>query len=125
MDLVDLTKYNLIDKMKLVFTFLTLIGLLFLPVSTVHAGWVNGYFRSNGTYVNGYYRTDPDLYKWNNYSFDNDWSDSYNDRSYYRSYGYDPEPWDDDYVDYSYGSSWNYDDDWNNDDDYDSNDWDW
>lgn len=106
--------------MKLVFSFFIALALLFLPASTANAGWVNGYFRSDGTYVNGYYRTDPDLYKWNNYSFDYDWSDVYNDRSYYRTYGYDPEPFDDDYVDYSYSSGWDYD--W---DDSDSYDWDW
>lgn len=111
--------------MKIVFASLLLLIALSLPLNTVYAGWVNGYYRSSGTYVNGYYRTDPDLYKWNNYSFDDDWSDVYNDRSYYRSYGYDPEPWDNDYVNDSYGSSWNYDDNWDNDYDYDSYDWDW
>ena len=29
---------------------------------------VSGYFRSNGTYVNSYYRTSADSYKSNNYS---------------------------------------------------------
>lgn len=28
---------------------------------------VNGYFRSNGTYVQPYVRTAPDSYKWNNF----------------------------------------------------------
>lgn len=95
---------------------------LFILTSTANAGWVNGYYRSNGTYVNGYYRTEPNYYKWDNYSFDNDWNDIYNDRSWYRDYGYDPEPWDDEYT---WGSTYNYDssyDDW----DYDySYDWDW
>lgn len=108
--------------MKVVLTAVLgfLFFLLLLP-ATADAGWVDGYWRSNGTYVNGYYRTDPDLYKWNNYSFDNDWSDIYNDRSYYRSYGYDPEPWDNDFPNYSYSPSWSYDYDW----DYDWYDWDW
>ncbi len=30
--------------------------------------WVNGYYRSNGTYVQGYYRTAPD------YTINNNWS---------------------------------------------------
>lgn len=30
--------------------------------------WVNGYMRSDGTYVNGYYRTSPDSTTLNNYS---------------------------------------------------------
>ena len=31
------------------------------------AGWVNGYTRSNGTYVRGHYRSNPDGIKSNNY----------------------------------------------------------
>jgi hypothetical protein len=30
--------------------------------------YVNGYYRSNGTYVSGHYRTNPDKSFWNNYS---------------------------------------------------------
>lgn len=107
------------------------LALLLTSVSSVSAGWVNGYFRSNGTYAQGYWRTEPNYYKWDNYSFDNDWSDSYNDNSWYRSYGYDPEPLDDDYVSsysrgYYYDSVFDYDDydyDYNDDDSYDF--WDW
>lgn len=29
---------------------------------------VNGYFKSNGTYVAPHFRTSPDGYKWNNFS---------------------------------------------------------
>ncbi|NCA93635.1 MAG: hypothetical protein EOM84_00490 [Sphingobacteriia bacterium] len=29
---------------------------------------VNGYYRSNGTYVNPYYKSSPDSTRWNNYS---------------------------------------------------------
>lgn len=32
--------------------------------------WVNGYTRSDGTYVQGHYRTSPDSIKSNNYSYD-------------------------------------------------------
>lgn len=31
--------------------------------------WVNGYYRNNGTYVQGHYRTSPDKYEWNNDSY--------------------------------------------------------
>ena len=110
-------------KKALVGLFLSILP-LFVLTPTANAGWVNGYFRNNGTYVNGYYRTEPDYYKWNNYSFNNDWSDAYNDRSWYRDYGYDPEPWDDEYT---WGSTYNYG--WSDDDDYGnydySDDWDW
>ena len=30
--------------------------------------YVNGYTRSDGTYVQGYYRSSPDQYRYNNYS---------------------------------------------------------
>jgi hypothetical protein len=43
--------------------------LLFLPISHVFAVYVNGYYRSNGTYVNGYERTAPDGDPYNNYDY--------------------------------------------------------
>ena len=43
---------------------------LFLFSGIAHADvWVNGYYRSNGTYVNGYYRSSPDGNPYNNYSY--------------------------------------------------------
>lgn len=30
--------------------------------------WVNGYIRSDGTYVQGHYRSSPNQYKYDNYS---------------------------------------------------------
>jgi len=53
--------------MKKVFFILVLFTVLnlfeFISPKSAFAGWVNGYLKSNGTYVNGYYRTDPDEYK--------------------------------------------------------------
>ena len=40
---------------------------LLLIASNAVAGWVKGYYRSNGTYVSGHYRSAPDNSKWNNY----------------------------------------------------------
>ncbi len=48
--------------------FIGLVFLALLPLS-VHAVYVNGYYRSNGTYVNGYERTAPDGNPYNNYSY--------------------------------------------------------
>jgi len=102
---------------------------IFGILQSVDAGWVSGYYRSNGTWVNGYYRTEPNYYKWDNLSWDGDWSDAYNDKSWYRDFGYDPEPWDDeipnyDYWDspqsYDYNYGWDYD--WDDDYSYDSYD---
>ncbi|MFZ3071917.1 MAG: hypothetical protein WA162_01595 [Thermodesulfobacteriota bacterium] len=40
---------------------------LFSP-ALVDAGWVNGYYKSNGTYVEGYYRSSPNNSVLDNYS---------------------------------------------------------
>jgi hypothetical protein len=60
--------------MKKVFTGL-LLGLVLsfgaavaLPTDADAATRVNGYYRSNGTYVKPYYRSDSDRSKLNNYS---------------------------------------------------------
>ncbi|MCD6149804.1 hypothetical protein J7J13_03415 [bacterium] len=122
--------------MKKIISSLLLIGIfsfIFLQgIDIAHAGWVSGYFRDNGTYVNGYYKTEPNYYKWDNYSWDGDWSNAYNDKSYYRDYGYDPEPFDDEIPNYDYWSNSNsydyystYDYDYDYDYSYDSYDYDW
>ena len=119
------------------FVFIFSIGFL-SNATSVYAGWVSGYYKSNGTYVNGYYKTEPNYYKWDNLSWNGDWSDSLNDKSWYRDFGYDPEPWDNEIPSYDYWNnyntlnswdsydSWDYDYGW---DSYDSWDydygWDW
>lgn len=42
---------------------------LILTAHSAHAGHVNGYTRSNGTYVQGYERSAPDNTVQNNYSY--------------------------------------------------------
>lgn len=44
-------------------------SILFSSIPQVYAVHVNGYYRSNGTYVNGYERTAPDSSPYNNYSY--------------------------------------------------------
>jgi len=39
-----------------------------LTIESASAGYVQGHYRNNGTYVNGYHRTDSDGDKFNNYS---------------------------------------------------------
>lgn len=48
---------------------LLIVTFLVLLPSNVYAVYVNGYYRSNGTYVNGYERTAPDGNPYNNYSY--------------------------------------------------------
>ena len=122
---------------EILFILLMVILLDFFIPNKVNAGWVRGYYRSDGTWVNGYYRTEPNYWKWDNLSWDGDWSDMINDRSWYRDFGYDPEPWDDEIPNYNYwgglNSLWNWNNynsllDWNNRNynwNYDWYDWDW
>ena len=51
--------------MKKLTLILLLIG-AFTAASASH--WVSGYFRSNGTYVPGHWRSDPNGIKFDNYS---------------------------------------------------------
>jgi len=46
------------------------LGLIFLFIACSCSAdqWVNGYYRKNGTYVKGYWRSDPDNTDRNNYS---------------------------------------------------------
>jgi|SRR6185312_4672823 len=53
---------------KSLYLFILLSTLLF-PLSNALAVHVNGYYRSNGTYVNSYERTSPDGNPYNNYSY--------------------------------------------------------
>ena len=53
------------------------LPLLLVTTSLAYAGYVRGYTRSDGTYVHGYYRSDPDQYKWNNYGPSKSSSDYY------------------------------------------------
>ncbi len=47
---------------------IALIVFILIP-SLCFAGWVNGYTRKNGTYVSGYYRSDPNNTVTDNYSY--------------------------------------------------------
>jgi len=69
----------------------------FFVTSFAQAGWVRGYYRSNGTYVQPHYRTNPDGNPYNNYSFPGNYNpntgritpgnpDTYLRRYYERSY---------------------------------------
>jgi hypothetical protein len=100
---------------KILTTLFSLTLLIGFAAPADAAVWVNGYTKSNGTYVNGYYRSEPNGLKYDNYS----WSagdDLYNDSYYssgYSSNWYTPSyTWDSDYMtgyDYntSYGASYN------------------
>lgn len=56
--------------MKKLFLGLVLALALFCTVKGVEAkSYTSGYYRSSGTYVNSYYRTSPNAYKYDNYSY--------------------------------------------------------
>jgi hypothetical protein len=78
-----------------------------LSASLAFAGWVNGYYRSDGTYVRGHYRSSPDEYKSNNYGPSKNESDRLN--PYGRDYDNDGIPNYQDYDDDNDGSHDDYD----------------
>lgn len=59
---------NIMRNRIILTLFVFVVFSLGLPF-TIHAGYVNGYFKSNGTYVPGYYRSSPNTYKYDNYSY--------------------------------------------------------
>jgi hypothetical protein len=63
------------------------ISLMFLLCSSAFAGYVSGYYRSNGTYVNGYQRSEPNYTVRDNYSYKGNYNPytGSTGRNYYRS----------------------------------------
>jgi hypothetical protein len=58
------------NKMKKAIMMISLISVIGLNLNTAANALVlvNGYFKSNGTYVGSHYRTNPDGYCYNNFS---------------------------------------------------------
>ena len=69
-----------------------LVAILFVifAASSAFAGWINGYYRSDGTYVRGHQRSSPDNSKLNNYGPSK--SDSELTNPYLRDYDRDGIP---------------------------------
>jgi hypothetical protein len=80
---------------------LVLVLVLLFFASPAFADYVNGYYKKNGTYVNGYHRTHADSTRLNNYSTKGNYnpytgqkgykdpysnSNSYSNRRYNNSY---------------------------------------
>jgi len=96
-----------------------LLLLLFAFACVASAVYVNGYFRSDGTYVRPHCRSNPDSFKWNNYG-----SSSYSQKQEWADYSTLPS-YMNDYDDDGLWNQHDYDDD--NDglfDDYDSDPYD-
>ena len=75
--------------MKKIFIAICLLGFANVCFADVY---VNGYYRSNGTYVQPHYRSNPDGYSYNNYSnnrnnYNSSYSNSNNYKNYNESYG--------------------------------------
>jgi hypothetical protein len=105
--------------------------------------WINGYYRNDGTYVEGHYRTSPNNYTWDNLYSDGvdmdgdgygagtpnslyDWDSNGIYDGFYNYGSYNTYDWN------SYDYNWNnyntydtYDYDWNSYDNYDTYDYDW
>ena len=55
---------------RIIILTILVLTILSLFVSAVYADvWVNGYYKKNGTYVQGYWRSDPDSDPTNNFSY--------------------------------------------------------
>ncbi len=72
------------------FNIIIILICLCVSISSLYAPWVNGYYRRNGTYVQGYWRTKPNAYKWDNRNF-NKWNSPYITDWYNQSYFNDKE----------------------------------
>lgn len=74
-----------------------LVLALFVFTASTYAGdvWVNGYYRSDGTYVRGHYRSSPNQYRYDNYGPSQNDYERYNPRQ--RDYDGDGIP---NYMDY-------------------------
>lgn len=84
-------------KRSIILAVALVVLISFLTVGLAEAGWVRGYTRQNGTYVQPHYRTNPDGNPYNNYSFPGNYNpnkgtiapgnpNTYLDRYYDRSY---------------------------------------
>jgi hypothetical protein len=61
---------NIMKFKRIIILTLLVLTILSLFVSAVYADvWVNGYYRKNGTYVQGYWRSDPNGNPYDNWSF--------------------------------------------------------
>ena len=67
-----------------------LVGVCFLATSVFADTFVNGYYKKDGTYVNGYTRSSPDTTNWNNYSTQGN-SNPYTGNEGTRARDYSPE----------------------------------
>lgn len=58
------------NKMKKMMIMISLVAALGLNLNTAANALVlvDGYFKSNGTYVESHWRTSPDVVCWNNFS---------------------------------------------------------
>lgn len=87
--------------MKTKLSILSVVALVvlisFLTMTLAEAGWVRGYYRRDGIYVQPHYRTNPNGNPYNNYSFPGNYNpntgriapgnpDTYLNRYYNRPY---------------------------------------
>lgn len=102
--------------MKNVIARTLIVALLMIPLTSDAAVWVNGYYKSNGTYVSGHYKSEPNGIKYDNYSWspgDDLYNTSYYDSGYNSNWYVPSYTWDADYYSgYNYnkinlGSSFN------------------
>lgn len=72
-------------KMMFVVLFLSILLTPFLSFASVR---VKGHYRNNGTYVQPYYRSNPNIYKYDNYSTYGNYNPNSGKMGTKRSYGW-------------------------------------
>lgn len=55
--------------MKKIFFLTLLFSIMFIAIDDVNAGYVNGYYRNDGAYVQPHYRSNPNGLNYDNYSY--------------------------------------------------------
>lgn len=85
-------------------TMLFLVLLAFFSYAAADE-WVNGYYRSDGTYVQGHYRSSPNQYKFDNYSSQGNSNPYTGEKGYKRNEFSDPPSYN---KSYPYGDSDDY-----------------
>lgn len=97
--------------MKKIILGLFIIATLALsfPHGSVEAVYVNGYYRSSGTYVQPYYRSRANAYTYDNYSYTSpSYSNGYGyNNSYYSGRSYNSNWYTPSYSDYDYNYGYN------------------
>lgn len=61
---------NVIKRISVYMAIYAVLGVMSLTASAQDIRWQNGYYRGDGTYVQGHYKTKPNAYKYDNLGYE-------------------------------------------------------